>query len=440
MPKQDCYITAVGCVEHRRDAERLRMWMTAMGWHLVGDPQDAALCILVSCDATDAVLASSVDAMVEMAAWHQDDARPLLVVAGGLVQRFGDDLQQELDDIDAWIGEDDPWAIAQAVENCWVAAGGASTSLLGQNRESRDQRVFGSVAYLPLTMSPPPLVNHPQHTQSCVFSPRSIDDVLKQADASLAAGARELVLLGDGQHVRRNGDPEYAYLRELVARLVERSGLHWLRFHGWPVATWLQGILPLIREYACVVPYVDIPLWPLDPRQMQGMPVEDAVDRLRDFRAWEHAVLRTTVIAGQPNRSAFAFESVCASLQEMAFDHVDIWMEGCEEDAEERGIHWDEMVRRHEQLTLLQQKMTKKSAEALIGRTLEVLVDGASVEHPWVLEAHHAGQLRGVDGAVFLSFETTGYTAHAGELLRVEIEDASGRDFVGSVIDKVKRP
>ena len=85
---------------------------------------------------------------------------------------------------------------------------------------------------------------------------------------------------------------------------------------------------------------------------------------------------------------------------------------------------------RFRKLMTLQRKIAKKKNEALVGRELDVLVEGASEEHEFVMEGRHAGQAPDIDGKVYLS----GGEAHAGEMRRVRITQASDYDLVGDLL------
>ena len=80
----------------------------------------------------------------------------------------------------------------------------------------------------------------------------------------------------------------------------------------------------------------------------------------------------------------------------------------------------------------VQRKIAREKNTALVGRELDVLVEGPSEEHELVMKGRHAGQAPEIDGSVYLS----GGEAHAGEMRRVRITQASDYDLVGELLDE----
>ena len=82
----------------------------------------------------------------------------------------------------------------------------------------------------------------------------------------------------------------------------------------------------------------------------------------------------------------------------------------------------------------LQRKIAREANRALVGRELDVLVEGKSDEHDLVMQGRHAGQAPEIDGSVYLS----GGLASPGEMRRVKITQASDYDLVGEIVDGVE--
>jgi ribosomal protein S12 methylthiotransferase len=149
-------------------------------------------------------------------------------------------------------------------------------------------------------------------------------------------------------------------------------------------------------------------------------------------------VLRTTLITGFPGETDAEFQELYDWVEEVEFDRVGVFAYSKEEgtDAAEMDGQVDEEVKeeRRDALMELQQGISLTRNRRLIGRTLQVLVDGVSEEHEYVVEGRYYGQAPEIDGVVYLSYDDGGDPATPGTMVDVEIVDATPYDLAGVVL------
>ena len=157
------------------------------------------------------------------------------------------------------------------------------------------------------------------------------------------------------------------------------------------------------------------------------------VERLR--KAIPDLTFRTAFIVGHPGETDAEFDELCEFVEWARFEHVGVFRysdeETCASHELDAKVKATVAANRHRKLMAIQRHIAREKNAALVGRELEVLVEGPSEEHEFVMKGRHAGQAPEIDGQVYLS----GGEARAGEMRRVRISQASDYDLVGELID-----
>jgi ribosomal protein S12 methylthiotransferase len=144
---------------------------------------------------------------------------------------------------------------------------------------------------------------------------------------------------------------------------------------------------------------------------------------------------RTAFIVGHPGETQQDFDELCAFVEWAQFEHAVVFRysdeETCAANAMSDKVSPLVAANRARKLMALQRRIAREKNRALLGHELDVLVEGASEEHDFVMKGRHAGQAPDIDGSVYLSEGE----AHAGEMRRVRIVQASDWDLVGELLD-----
>ena len=268
------------------------------------------------------------------------------------------------------------------------------------------------------------------------YASRPVEELAEEAEALAERGVKELYVIA--QDTTRYGFDRYgkAMLPELLQRLNAIPGLVWIRLlYAYP-DTLTPQVLDTMAECEKVVKYIDLPLQHADDGVLRSMNRRGnaahyaaLIDELR--RRDPAYVLRTTYMVGFPTETEERFEALCRFAQEHPFDRVGVFTYSPEEGtpAEPLGdpVPQEEKERRAAKLMRLQQKISLAFHQARVGKTYDVLVDGAD-ERSGLLIGRTYGEAAEIDGVV--AFVPN--TQHApGDLARVKITEAREYDLFG---------
>jgi ribosomal protein S12 methylthiotransferase len=235
-----------------------------------------------------------------------------------------------------------------------------------------------------------------------------------------------------------------ASLAGLVRRVADVSGVHWVRlFYLYPEKL-DDELIELIAGHPRVVPYVDMPLQHAADgmlRRMRrghgGQRLYELVERLR--KRVSALTFRTAFIVGHPGETDAEFEELLAFVRFAEFDRVGVFRYSDEPSARsfalETKVSRGVATRRARRLMSIQRRISKKKNRALVGRELDVLVEGTSDESDLAMVGRHAGQAPEIDGVTYLS----GGPVLPGEMVRARVSRATDYDLVADVLDGAPR-
>jgi len=478
---------SLGCPKNLVDSERMLGLLAADGITVTADASTADAIVINTCGFLEASKTESLKEIRDAIALKANGQVKRVVVAGCLVQRHKTKLLADAPGVDRLVGVFDREHIVDAVrgkENprqdhghylgkyhdlsaVEPSAVGVAVSVReGQAemdgaalRKSKQLRVFeNDRARLRLT---------PRHyaylrmsegcNQGCTFCTipsirgpmrsKPIEQILAEARELAADGAVELNLIG--QDTTSYGtDIAYAEGLSGLLRTLDRDlkDVHWLRLmYAYP-SCFTDEMIDTIAACDHVVKYIDMPLQHIsDPilsmmrRRVTRREIETLLTKLRT--RVPGIAIRTTFIAGSPGETDEQHAELVKFVREFGFDMMGVFpfsaepgtamgrMDGQIPDAVKQA--------RVEELMLAQQEVAFAKAQAMKGRTIEVLVErpaGRDAEDGWV--ARSRSQAPEIDSVVFVHSETE---LHAGQLLEVKVTDFQAYDLVAEVPRKKSR-
>lgn len=441
------HFVSLGCVKNRVDTEVMLGVATGGGWRVVDEPDEAEVIVVNTCGFIGEAKKESIDTIFELAEYKKVGACKKLVVAGCLSQRYPGELAQKMPEVDHFLGSSDMMKLGTVLQ------GKAQRMLVGNPAEwvvrASDPRVVTqsrASAWLKIAEG---------CNRTCAFCvipqirgkqrSRGADDVVAEAERLVANGAIELNLISQDtvSYGRDLPKEERTALADLVRRVADVRGVRWVRlFYLYP-ETIDEGLIDLLANHPRVVPYVDMPLQHAADAMLKRMRrghgkdrQKRVVERLRT--AIPGLTFRTAFIVGHPGETDAEFEELVDFVKWARFEHAVVFRYSDEETCGAHDLAGKVRplvaANRARKLMALQRKIAREKNKALIGRELEVLVEGASEEHDLVMKGRHAGQAPEIDGSVYLS----GGESHAGEMRRVRITQASDFDLVGDLLDESK--
>ncbi len=445
MTERKIHFVSLGCVKNRVDTEVMLGVADRAGWRLVGEAEEAEVIVVNTCGFIGEAKKESIDTILELAEYKRLGTCKKLVVTGCLAQRYAKDLAAQMPEVDHLLGSSDMLKLER------VLAGDADRIEVGHPADwvvrATDPRVVTqsrASAWLKIAEG---------CNRTCAFCvipqirgkqrSRSADDVVAEAERLVAGGAIELNLVSQDTVAwgRERPQAERSALADLVRRVADVSGVRWVRlFYLYP-ETLDDALIELLGQHPRVVPYVDMPLQHASDAMLKRMRRGHGRDRQRRVverlrKAVPGLTFRTAFIVGHPGETQADFDELCDFVSWARFEHAVVFRysdeETCAAHAMDGKVPALVAANRARKLAALQRRIAREKNRALVGRELDVLVEGASEEHELVMKGRHPGQAPDIDGSVYLSDGE----AHPGEMRRVRIAQASDFDLVGELLDE----
>ncbi len=444
-PSRRLGLISLGCAKNLVDSEVMLGHLAARGWTFVRDPRQADVLVINTCSFIGPAREESIQAILEAAQYKKTGRLQRLIVAGCLVQRYAQELQRELPEVDAFVGLDqldriieaaDPRAASPAVElPVW-----SRSSYLYDDRVPRRRATPHWTAYVKIAEGC-------DHTCSfCAipafrgsFRSRQPDSILREARRLAQEGVREINLIAqDSSHYGRDLQRKDG-LAQLLEELDRIDLLRWIRVHYLYPNTITERLIETMARAQRVVDYVDMPLQHADPdilrRMRRGGSADSHLKLLSRMREAMPAVaLRSTFIVGFPGESELEFEALLEFVRTVRFDHLGVFTYSHEDGTSAFGLEDDvpEALKqeRRDRLMECQQKIAFERNHEWLHRRVEVLVEGAHADTEHLLVGRMKTQAPDVDGQVLIHEGL----AEPGEFVTVELGETAGYDLVGRIV------
>ena len=441
---------SLGCDKNLVDTEMMLGTLVQRGFSITDDETEAEAVVVNTCCFINDAKQESINTLLEMAELRKDGDIKALIAAGCLAQRYQDEIQREIPEVNAIVGTTAIDAIADALEE--VLSGQERNHLEDisgmpslYDRSAQHKRIVttgGHYAYLKIAEG------CDKHCSYCIIPKvrgryRSIplEELVEEAERLAAFGAKEIILVA--QETTVYGMDLYGEKRlpELLRRLCAISGVYWIRILYCYPEEITNELIETIRTEEKVCNYLDIPIQHASDHVLKRMgrrtdrrEIMDMIARLRE--RIPDICLRTTIITGFPGETQKDHESLLEFVDEMAFDRLGVFTYSPEEDTPaalfEGQIDEAVKVERQADIMELQQEIAFEKAQDAVGSTLLVMVEGkVPDEHAYVARSYKDAP--NVDGFVFIQ---TARELMTGDFVRVKITGAYDYDLIGEIEDE----
>lgn len=433
---------SLGCDKNLVDSEVMLGMLAKRGYSFTDDENEAEAVIINTCCFIGDAKEESINTILEMAELRKTGQIKALIVAGCLAQRYQDEIQKEIEEVDAIIGTTAIDAIADTLDE--VLLGRGKNHLADVNRapmadEKRIVTTGGYYAYLKIAEG----CN--KHCTYCIIPKvrgeyRSIpmEELLREAEELAEGGVRELILVA--QETTLYGMELYGKksLPELLEKLCRIEGLFWIRLLYCYPEEMTPELIEVIKKEPKICHYLDIPIQSGSDAILKkmGRRTDTAQIRkmLKELREQIPDIcIRTTFIAGFPGETKEQHEETMAFINEMEFDRLGVFPYSPEEDTPAalmpEQIPEELKEKRREEIMELQQEIAFEAAEDMIGRRLTAMIEGKVAEEE-VYVARTYKDAPGVDGYVFIH---TQRQLMSGDFVQVVITGSNEYDLIGEL-------
>ncbi len=279
------------------------------------------------------------------------------------------------------------------------------------------------------------------------FRSRRMGSILAEAQSLIAQGVREITLIGQDTTCYGEDLGFTDGLATLLDALAQVPGLRWLRFlYTYPNKVTTALLEAMAKHPGVIAPYLDVPLQHASPAVLRTMKrggsAEIFLKLIENARAIvPNLVVRTSFIVGFPGETDADFELLCDFVQKARFDWLGVFTYSDEEGA--KAFDLDASLKvpkrtietRRRRLMRLQQKISTKAKKALIGRELDLLVEGVSEETDLLWEGRSILHAPEIDGKVFINDFGPHDSLVPGTFYRAEITESHDYDLVARILD-----
>ncbi len=450
---------SLGCPKNLVDSEVMMGQLKQHGYELTTDREAADVIVVNTCGFIQSAKEESINTILEMAELKDSANLKRLVVAGCLVERYRQDLLNQLPEVDAVLGTSEIEKIVAAVDPAAVARQDAA--FVAANAHAT-WMTRGLPTYIYDENSPRVLAT-PKHfayvkiaegcDHTCAFCAipqmrgnyrsRRAGSILREAEALAAQGVKELVLISQDSTQYgldlgiRDG------LADLLRSLARVDGIEWIRVMYTYPNSLSDATLRGMAEEEKVCNYLDMPLQHASAAVLKRMRrggnrqlLEKLLARARQFVPG--IALRTTFIVGFPGETDEDFDELMQFVREVEFDRVGVFTY-----SDEEGTHGYEldgkvparvMRQRRAKLMREQAKISKRRNQALIGKRFRALLEGVSEESELLLQARLESQAPEVDGHVLINDAPEGFVGEPGDFIEIEITEAHEYDLVAKAV------
>jgi len=426
------------------DIEVMMGQLAAHGHELTPHPDQADVLVVNTCSFIDPAKKESVDTILEMAEYKKIGRAKKLIVAGCLVERYRDQIQKEMPEVDAVIGTNEIEQIVPLCEGVEVAANPFEPYLY----HDLTPRVLATpkhYAYMKIAEG----CDHP--CTFCVipqyrgkFRSRRFESVIAEATRLFQQGVREVNLIGQDTTCYGEDFGLKDGLAALLVRLaqIETPAEKWIRFlYAYPNKV-TQKLLDTIAQHQALVKYIDMPLQHSSARVLKRMKRGASgdiflklIERIR--RTIPGVALRTSMIVGFPGETTKDFEELCNFIEAARFDRLGVFSYSDEDTS--ASYHLDGKVdgrtihNRKRRLMALQRKIARARNRQLVGSEVTVLVEGISKETDLLWESRMPTQAPEIDGVTLIN-DVEGAEPKPGQFRKLRITEAHDYDVIGTLL------
>jgi ribosomal protein S12 methylthiotransferase len=438
---------SLGCPKNLVDSEVMLGTLARQGYIITSNKEEADVLVVNTCGFIDTAKQESIDTILEMAELKDSGNCKKLVVAGCLAERYRSDIRKEIPEIDFVFGPDELGKILEAVKLDDSDVPEISIDALYTSRE---------VPTIPRILTTPSYMAYLKISEGCdhvctfcaipgfrgKFRSRSVRDLVAESHRLADQGVREVVLVSQDTMAYGKDLGMADGVTSLLRELAHVDGLKWVRFLYCYPNTVTESLVRLVAEEEKLCKYFDIPYQhasrPVLDRMKRGGNRETFERQIEQIRKLNpNAGLRTSFITGFPGETEADFKEVLKFMDNAAFDNVGVFLYSDEEGTGafdlDGKVARRTAVRRRNQVMKRQAGISRRKLKEMVGRRVDVLVEGASEESELLLKGRMETQAPDIDGHVLIN-DTGDVPVHTGGFYQVEITETMEYDLIGRIV------
>ena len=451
---------SLGCDKNLVDSEKMLGLLNEAGYRVAQEESEADAIVVNTCCFIHDAKEESVETILEMAEWKKKGRLKALIVTGCMAQRYQDEIQQEIPEVDAVIGTTGYTEIVPILDEILAEAEASQKeAAVEEPKEKYFVNCCPSIDLLPASLADKRVVTTGGYTaylkiaegcnKRCTYCIipyirghyRSfpMEDLLEEARKLAEGGVKELILIAQETTVYGMDCYGRKALPELLTKLCEIEGIEWIRILYCYPEEITDELIAVMKKEKKICHYLDIPIQHSEDTILKRMgrrtnraELVSLVEKLR--KEIPDIVLRTTLITGFPGETEEEFKNMVDFVDSMEFDRLGVFPYSAEEGtkaAEMDGQITEEVKEsRRDEIMALQQEISADKAASRIDDEMSVLIEGYLYEDDIYIGRTYMDAPK-VDGNVFVRAEEE---LISGDIVPVRITGANEYDLMGDVI------
>ena len=426
---------SLGCSKNLVDTEKAIAMFKDKGYQIVNKPEEAEVIVVNTCGFIESAKEEAINTILEMAEYKKKNCK-YLIAMGCLVERYKDELQKAIPEVDLWIKYSEYKTIWEQIQS--VIKQEEKELAKYDFNEYTDRVITTGKNYAYLKIAD----GCSNHCTYCAIPyirgnqiSRKIEDVLEEAEKLADEGYKEIILIA--QDTTKYGFDIYgeSKLSELLEKLCKIDKIKWIRFlYAYPENI-DDELIKVVKESDKICKYFDIPIQHISDsvlkrmnRKSDGKSIRNLIKKLRE--EIPNVVIRTTVMVGFPGESKENFDELYNFLKQAKFDKL-----GCFSYSKEEGtpaarlkeqIHPMTKKSRYNKIMQLQKEISKENLEKNMGRELEVLIEDKTFDNKYYIGRSYM-DVPEIDGIVYVKNDEN---LNFGEFIKCKVTKVDEYDLV----------
>ncbi len=440
---------SLGCSKNLVDTEMTIGLFKKNNFKIVNNPEQADIIVINTCGFIESAKQEAINTILEMAEYKKNKCK-YLIVMGCLVQRYKEELQEAIPEVDLFIKYkeyDTIWEQIEKVigknekeESKNITKEELLTNKCGLEFSNRIISTGRNFAYLRIaegcsnrcTYCAIPYIRGK-------FVSRKMEDILKEAQELVNEGYKEIIVIA--QDTSKYGIDIYgeSKLAELLDKLSKIEGIKWIRFlYTYPESI-TDELIKVVKENKKICKYFDIPIQHISDtvlkrmnRKSNGESIRKLITKIR--KEIPNVIIRTTVMVGFPGETKENFEELYEFVKWAKFDRLGAFTyskeDGTPAEKLDNQIHPMTKKSRYNKIMSLQQQISDENLKKQIGNKLEVLIEDESFDGKYYI-ARSENEVPDIDGIIYVEKSEDELL---DKFVKVEIIGNKDYDMIGKLI------
>ena len=435
---------SLGCAKNQVDCERMMYRVQEAGYEVQPDVVGCDVVVINTCGFIDSAKAEAIDFILQMGQLKEQGMIGKILVTGCLSQRYQDQIMEEMPEVDGVLGTGNYAEVVSAIDRL-LADETVNDFASIDTPEVETGRILTTpehYAYIKIAEG------CDNRCSYCIipflrgkYRSRQMDDVLYEARVLAANGIKELIVVAQDTSRYGTDFPEHKrLLPDLLREMCKIDGIEWIRVHYTYPDAIDDAFIQVMAEEPKIVKYLDLPIQHCNSKILDLMNRRGDSQFLRElFKKLRERipglVLRTSVITGLPGEGEEEFAELCEFLKEQRLERVGAFPFSPEEGtpaAEMEFVDSEIAQQRAQMVETIQSRIMDDYNASLIGKTMDVLVDGYDEELEQFFGRTFADSPE-IDGRVWIATEEA---ISEGSFVKVLIDSVIDGDLSGCLVEE----